>query len=129
MEGKRTRKGDSFWIVVDVDNWGESDFETLRRWAAKEESRHLAISNPKFELFLLMHFDSARGCTTSASAEAKLRNYMPGYRKRLGRSELDVNQVRLAIANAAAKCTADPAVLPSPGATGAHLLAREILEG
>ena len=129
MEGARTRRGDSSWIVVDVDDWGERDFEALSAWAEASPDRHLAVSNPKFELFLLMHFDPASGCTTAAKVDDRLRNYMPAYRKRLGRAELSEGQVRTAIANAGAKRAAHPGALPGRGATDAHLLAREILDG
>lgn len=48
---------DQVWIVCDVDNWPKQDQENLSKWV-KEESkikRGVAISNPKFEVWLIMH--------------------------------------------------------------------------
>lgn len=50
---------DQVWIVCDVDNWTKQDQENLSKWV-KEDSiikRGVAISNPKFEVWLIMHLD------------------------------------------------------------------------
>lgn len=57
MRTEDFRKGDEAWIVVDVDTWGDVEFAELLSWAASDPRHHLAISNPKFELFLVMHFE------------------------------------------------------------------------
>ena len=64
MRTEDFRKGDEAWIVVDVDNWGDGEFAELLSWAESDPRYHLAVSNPKFELFLVMHFERGNGCTT-----------------------------------------------------------------
>lgn len=88
------RAGDEAWIVVDVDEWDRGELEALLAWARKDDRRHVAISNPKFELFLVMHFEKGNGCTTASSVDAALRRHMPGYDKRLRRGQFSAGQVR-----------------------------------
>ena len=64
MRTEDFRKGDEAWLVVDVDTWAEDKLSNLLAWAKLDPRHHLAISNPKFELSLVMHFERANGCTT-----------------------------------------------------------------
>lgn len=68
MKKETFRKGDEAWVVVDVDRWEEAEFCKLLNWVGRDSRYHLAISNPKFELFLLMHFDKGSGCAGSNPA-------------------------------------------------------------
>ena len=70
------------------------ELEALLAWAQEDDRRHVAISNPKFELFLVMHFEKGNGCTTSSSVDAAPRRHMPGYDKRLSRGQFSAGQVR-----------------------------------
>ena len=64
MRAEEFREGDEAWIIVDVDTWDETEFSQLLDWTKKDPRHHLAISNPKFELFLIMHFERRGGCPT-----------------------------------------------------------------
>ena len=46
------RARDEAWLMVDVDEWGAAEFAELLAWEAADSRHHLAVSNPKFELFL-----------------------------------------------------------------------------
>lgn len=122
------RRDDEAWIVVDIDEWGESEFAELLKWEASDGRHHLAVSNPKFELFLVMHFDRANGCTTPAKVDESLRRFMPKYDKRLARAQFAEAQVRTAIANAESKRASCKDPLPMPGMTDAYKLAKHLLE-
>lgn len=77
----RDRKPDTFddvWCVVDVDQF---DIE-----AALTEARrcriNLAVSNPCFELWLLLHHADCRShCTGYADVAARLKKHVPAYDK------------------------------------------------
>ncbi len=69
------RAGDEAWLVVDVDDWSEDEFGELIAWEAADSRHHLAVSNPKFELFLLMHFEKGNGCTTPEKVDAALKKH------------------------------------------------------
>ena len=127
MREEDFRREDEAWIVVDVDEWDESEFDELLAWEAFDPRHHLAISNPKFELFLVMHFEKANGCTTASSVDAALKRHLPRYDKRLGVTAFSKDEVRAAVENARAKRAGCKSVFPDPGMTDAYLLADRLV--
>lgn len=121
------RTGDEAWLVVDVDDWSEDEFRELLAWEAADSRHHLAVSNPKFELFLVMHFEKANGCTTPEKVDAALKKHWSRYAKRVTPTQFSAKQVRSAIENAKAKRSGCRAALPAPGMTDAHLLIEKVL--
>ena len=65
------RSTDEAWLVVDVDEWPENDLIVLDTWSKKKENYGLAISNPCFEFWLLLHFHDP--CTKNITASACTR--------------------------------------------------------
>ena len=47
--------GDSLWCVIDVDRWPQQQIEELHAFCSQKENRHLVISNPCIEIWLLYH--------------------------------------------------------------------------
>lgn len=109
------------------DYWDEADIRGLLRWAAEDSRRHVAISNPKFELFLVMHFERANGCTTPQAVNTALRKHMPRYDKRLTKTQFRCPQIEEAVANAILKRKGCKDVVPAPGMTDVHLLVQRLL--
>lgn len=97
MRTREFRAGDEAWILVDIDNWDQNDIENLLRWANEDSRHHAAISNPKFELFLIMHFERGNGCTTPQAVDAALKRHMPRYSKRLPNSQFRRDQITEAV--------------------------------
>ena len=121
------RTEDEAWIVVDVDEWDRREFEKLTAWAQADARHHIAISNPKFELFLVMHFEKGNGCTTAPKIDAALKRHMPDYDKRLRRGQFTASQVRAAAANARSKRASCESEIPDPGMTDAFLLVESLI--
>ena len=121
------RTSDEAWMVVDVDEWPACELETLIDWAREDDRRHVAISNPKFELFLIMHFERGNGCTTAQKLDAALKRHMPTYDKRLKRGQFHPEQILSAIGNAKAKRAGCSTEIPDPGMTDAYLLAERLI--
>ena len=121
------RRGDEAWVVVDVDDY-EGELGDLLEWCNSHPGYHLAVSNPKFELFLVMHFGKANGCTTAAKVDATLKRHMPGYDKRLAPTQFTLEEVKSAVANAKAKRAACADELPGPGMTDAFKLVESLLD-
>jgi hypothetical protein len=71
---------DDVWCVFDVDTHPRL---TAARAAATEAGIHLAISNPCFELWLLLHFTPHAAHATPAGARRLIRNHLPEYDKHL----------------------------------------------
>lgn len=58
----RFNKNDEYWIVVDRDDWEtihKHSFDDLVKECEAEENFYLALSNPCFELWILLHFVDA----------------------------------------------------------------------
>ncbi|MGH3680536.1 MAG: RloB family protein [Natronosporangium sp.] len=79
--GYRERSSSSFddvWCVVDVDRF---DLDIALAEAYRRNVR-LAVSNPCFELWLLLHHADCRAfCRDCAEVERRLRKHVPGYDK------------------------------------------------
>ncbi len=52
------KKGrDELWMVIDVDRWGSKKLSLIAQ-QCEQKNYHLAVSNPCFELWLLLHHKS-----------------------------------------------------------------------
>lgn len=80
-EGLRTT--DEAWLVVDQDQWTEQQLEQLFAWSKEQENYHLALSNPCFELWLLLHFEDAKNISSTTKWADKLENISPNLTKKL----------------------------------------------
>ena len=80
------RVGDEAWIVVDRDEWPEEHIHNIIKWS-KEPQNNAAISNPKFEIWILSHFkqsaESAKVC------DNKIEKYIKGYNKTIPNFSLE----------------------------------------
>lgn len=121
------RKGDIAWLVVDVDSYAESELQQLLEWESEDPRHHVAISNPKFELFLALHFGNASGCTTSASVDAELKRHMRQYKKRLGPRQFDRDSILAACNQSELRRRNGEPAFPSPGTTDVHKLVRQLI--
>ncbi|MBN2063610.1 MAG: RloB domain-containing protein [Sedimentisphaerales bacterium] len=91
-ELKRTglKKDDQAWLVVDKDQWPEQQLYELYQWSSQSDAYGLAVTNPKFELWLLWHFED----TTDLK---KLKKYLPDYDKGIEARKLDRNKILKAV--------------------------------
>ena len=48
---------DEFWLVIDVDSWGDEKLSQIAA-ACIQKNFYLAVSNPCFEIWLLLHLKS-----------------------------------------------------------------------
>lgn|SRR5690606_6248533 len=69
---------DEVWCVVDVDEFDIAAAAT----AARADGIGLAVSNPCFELWLLLHHTDCRAyCNGCQEVHRRLRKWVPGYDK------------------------------------------------
>lgn len=73
-------KYDEVWCVFDVDEHPRLK-EAMHQ--AKDNDVHVALSNPSFELWPLLHFQEQRATLTRGEAARKLRVHLPSYKKAL----------------------------------------------
>jgi len=81
LREEQPRANDQAWLVVDTDSWPEEHLHALHQWTAENASHHLAVSNPAFELWLLLHFEDGHGIATPAECRRRLERHLPGYDK------------------------------------------------
>lgn len=78
--GRRNTEYDEVWIVCDVD-----DHESLARAVDKAQANgfEVALSNPCFEIWLLLHFAYSTRARHRDDVQRELRrdDYLPGYEK------------------------------------------------
>ena len=91
------KRGDELWCVVDKDRWNDTQLDMLESWASEmspDISRHLGLSNPKIELWLLLHFaDWSPGMAVSSA----LATFMPNYDKHLDERRITRDSIKKAI--------------------------------
>lgn len=128
-----TEEGDSFWVCIDTDHWAQANHignlvEVLQQ--CRQKDYDVAISNPCFELWLLLHFDECPSSAALACSDvvAALRRAAGSYQKsKCARLAIEPSQVHLAVARAK-KMDSDPdEILPSRPTTRIYRLI-EILQ-
>jgi hypothetical protein len=75
-----TGLSDELWVVIDRDNWEANDLNTVAAEIAKHSKYNLALSNPCFELWLVLHFQDSSG-QDSKGLEAILKKQLGRYDK------------------------------------------------
>jgi len=71
---------DAVWSVFDVD---VHPFLAEAKQQARDNSIKVAVSNPCFELWAVLHFQDQRRHIERNEVQRLCRQYMPGYEKRL----------------------------------------------
>ena len=94
------RKNDEAWVVVDKDSWPEEHLIELSAWAQTRDNYGFALSNPKFEYWLLLHFEEANGVTSSADCDRRIPKHLPGFDKHIDPQHFPIERIRTAVARA-----------------------------
>lgn len=83
--------GDELWMVIDFDRWGTAKLSEIASKCIQKRYR-LAISNPCFEVWLLLHFEDliSNQHIKCAEAEERLRSRIGSYNK----TNLDFSEFR-----------------------------------
>lgn len=70
-------------VILDKDANSEEILNSLQAWAKKfPEKCKVAITFPKFELFLLMHYCDVSGLNTAGAIDRQMEIYQPGYSRK-----------------------------------------------
>ncbi|MEA3351142.1 MAG: RloB family protein [Chloroflexota bacterium] len=79
---------DEFWLVIDVDRWRDAKLSEIAQKCHQKNYR-LAVSNPCFELWLLLHLKSLDEYSEDVLEEFR-QNLKDGYRTRLGKELVEI---------------------------------------
>jgi hypothetical protein len=126
MEGLQKR--DMAWLVVDKDSWNENDLQELHVWQEGHSNYGFALSNPKFEYWLLLHFEDADGVATSKDCDNRLSKYLPEYHKHIKSQHFSVDKIRTAVERAKGRNTPPCKDWPRRPGTTVYKLVENILQ-
>jgi hypothetical protein len=121
------RKTDEAWVVVDKDAWLDEHLGELNAWAQSRKNYGFALSNPKFEYWLLLHFEDATGVSTSAECDQRLKKYLVNYEKHIEAQHFPVERIRAAVARAKERDTPPSTDWPRRTGTTVYRLVEKIL--
>jgi hypothetical protein len=97
------KNSDQAWLVVDKDNWTDSQLQELYNWSQQARNYGFALSNPNFEYWLLLHFEDATGLSGPHDCSNRLRNHLPDYDKGINARKISKTMIDVAISRAAAR--------------------------
>ena len=127
LSGGKLHSGDSAWIVMDRDEWTPEQLKRALKWGKERAGHHAVISNPKFEVFLLQHFEDCRGRLTSMEVDARLQRHWNGYNKHIPTSKFDIDQVKTACQRSRARSHVDGDGIPVQGSSEVHQLVEYLI--
>ncbi len=103
LERKEIAETDEAWLVVDKDQWTDEQLAELHKWSQGMNNRGFALSNPKFEYWLLLHFEDGAGISSSRECSRRLRCHLPNYDKGVDRRKFTRDRIFSAVRRAAAR--------------------------
>lgn len=99
---KCIKDSDEAWLVVDKDRWTDQDLAQLHEWSRSSTNFGLAVSNPKFEYWLLLHFENGSGVASAHDCSERLEKHIPDYDKGIDARKIGQEMVNDAIKRAKA---------------------------
>jgi len=118
---------DEAWLVVDKDHWTDDQLDLLFAWSEGSERYGLALSNPKFEYWLLLHFEDGKRIGTSYGCSERLKRCLPNYAKGIDPREFTPTRVCNAVRRAAARDNPPSRDWPRSTGTTVYRLVKKLL--
>jgi hypothetical protein len=100
LKKESLKSSDEAWLVVDKDQWTNDQLGQLHAWSQTRENYGFALSNPKFEYWLLLHFEGGTGVTSSQDCTARLKRHLPDYDKGINIRKISNDRIADAIRRA-----------------------------
>lgn len=124
--GKNLSSKDEMWCVVDKDQWTETQLDALVAWQKERTNvfHGVALSNPKFELWLLSHFRALPTSCGSSECTRLLEEFLPDYKKHIDRQLFSRDAIQKAIDHSAATCPSGTIPRTSVGTNVGELVRR-----
>ena len=94
------QKSDEAWLVVDRDHWPEQHLKKLHTWSESTDNYGFALTNPKFEYWLLLHFEDGIKISSSRKCSERLRKHIPHYDKGIDSTQFNLDRIKSAICRA-----------------------------
>ena len=119
---------DEAWLIVDKDQWSEADLNQLHAWAEERVNYGLAVSNPQFEYWLLLHFEDGHDIANAQDCMTRLKRHLPHYDKGVEVERVTAASIEAAVKRAEQRDNPPCKDWPrKPGSTTVYRLVRKIL--
>ncbi len=124
--------GDQFWLVLDCDHWIASGHIKNLVWVMSECRRkdiRVALSQPCFELWLLLHFDEfpTENDLSRADLERRIRKLVGSYDKtKVYKLPVDNDRVKTAVKRSKDRAPS-PDEIPKKPRTGVHCIIEDLV--
>ena len=100
LNQKILKNSDEAWLVVDKDQWTDEQLVQLHTWSQDADNYCFALSNPKFEYWLLLHFEDGTNIGSPSECSARLKKHLPDYDKGLDGRKITPDMIEEAIRRA-----------------------------
>ncbi|MBF0609841.1 MAG: RloB domain-containing protein [Magnetococcales bacterium] len=97
LQDSPARNMDQAWLVVDRDTWPIDQLNQLFTWQQKQKNYQVALSNPKFEYWLLLHFEDGNQIQSSDAVTNRLEKCCPNYTKNIDPDKFKFDDIVKAI--------------------------------
>ena len=125
---EKLRSSDEAWLVVDKDQWTDEQLIQLHAWSRRQDNYGFALSNPKFEYWLLLHFEDGANIASSRDCTDRLKRHLPDYDKGIDARKITRERIEDAIRRARQRDNPPCADWPrAPGGTTVYKLVENIL--
>lgn len=122
-------EGDEAWLVVDKDQWRDEALEVPHAWSQSAPYKNLAVSNPQFEYWLLLHFEDGKKIKDKDECLSCLRKHIPNYSKsNIQTSKFTVTRVKSAIRRAKSEDSPPCTKWPVEKGTTVYRMVEKILK-
>ena len=91
---------DEAWLVVDKDQWKDEQLMQLHKWSQGADNYGFALSNPRFEYWLLLHFEDGTQIGSSRECATRLKKHLPDYNKNIDIRKITPEMIQDAIRRA-----------------------------
>ena len=118
---------DEAWCVCDKDKWTDEQLNSLLEWSKQKPNYGLAVSNPNFEFWLLLHFEDGSRLSNPATCTNRLKKYLPGYDKNIDSKNFPRENVENAVERAKKRDNPPCKSLPGEKQTTFYRLVERIL--
>lgn len=126
LKGENLKRTDEAWLVVEKDQWNNDQLTQLHKWSLKAGNYGFALSNPKFEYWLLLHFEDAKSLSSRECTE-HLKRHLPDYDKNITPSKITPERITDAIRRDGSRDTPSCPVWPQTSGTTVYKLVKNIL--
>ena len=97
LKQENLKNSDEAWLVVDKDQWTNEQLAQLHTWSQDADNYGFALSNPKFEYWLLLHFEDGTNIGSASECSDRLKKHLPDYDKSLDGRKITSDMINDAI--------------------------------